>query len=256
LMDGEWRDGSFAEYAKFPLENVFALDEERLFGKLGYKIEDLCSIPGFLVPFGGLSEINVLPGETVIVAPATGRFGGGAVTTALAMGATVVACGRNAATLKALKDQFAHAGRLETVILTGNAEKDAAQMISASGNGGRGADAFIDFSPAAAVNANHISAALAALKPFGRAAFMGGIWGKIEIEYNVVMMKSLRIQGRFMYSRDMVVRFIKMIEKGNLKLGQEAGVTTVGTYGLDGIREALDVAKKESGWGKQVILIP
>lgn len=46
LMEGEWRDGSFAEYAKFPLENVFALNEERLFGKLGYKIEDLCSLPG------------------------------------------------------------------------------------------------------------------------------------------------------------------------------------------------------------------
>lgn len=46
LMEGEWRDGSFAEYAKFPLENVFALDEENLFGKLGYTVEDLCSLPG------------------------------------------------------------------------------------------------------------------------------------------------------------------------------------------------------------------
>jgi D-arabinose 1-dehydrogenase-like Zn-dependent alcohol dehydrogenase len=149
-----------------------------------------------LVPFGGLSEINVLPGETVIVAPATGRFGGGAVTTALAMGATVVACGRNAGTLKAMKEQFAHTSRIETIVLTGDVKGDAAQMIAASGNGGKGADAFIDFSPAAAVSSNHISAALAALRPFGRAAFMGGIWGKVEIEYNVVVMKSLRIQVR------------------------------------------------------------
>jgi hypothetical protein len=59
-----------------------------------------------------------------------------------------------------------------------------------------------------------------------------------------------------MYSPEMIFRFIKMIEKGNLKLGQEAGVTTVGTYGLDEIQQALVFAKKESGWGKQVVLIP
>ena len=50
LMEGEWRNGSFAEYAKFPMENVFVLDEEVLCGKMGYGIEDLCALPGtFLV---------------------------------------------------------------------------------------------------------------------------------------------------------------------------------------------------------------
>jgi D-arabinose 1-dehydrogenase-like Zn-dependent alcohol dehydrogenase len=46
LMEGEWRNGSFAEYAKFPLENVFALDEDVLCGKMGYSIADLCALPG------------------------------------------------------------------------------------------------------------------------------------------------------------------------------------------------------------------
>lgn len=32
LMHGEWRDGTFAEYAKVPLENLYKLDERRLFG--------------------------------------------------------------------------------------------------------------------------------------------------------------------------------------------------------------------------------
>jgi D-arabinose 1-dehydrogenase-like Zn-dependent alcohol dehydrogenase len=146
------------------------------------------------VPYGGLSDIGVGPGDTVIVAPATGRFGGGAVTTALAMGAAVVACGRNEATLMKMKEVFGHTGRIETVILTGDAEKDAQLMTAASGNGGKGADAYIDFSPAAAVESTHITAALTALKPFGRAVFMGGIWGQVKLEYNVIMMKSLRIQ--------------------------------------------------------------
>ena len=46
LIEGEWRDGTYAEYAKFPTENVFPLNEEILLGKLGYSIEDLCAIPG------------------------------------------------------------------------------------------------------------------------------------------------------------------------------------------------------------------
>jgi hypothetical protein len=59
-----------------------------------------------------------------------------------------------------------------------------------------------------------------------------------------------------MYSPEMVCRFIKMIEKGNLKIGKGAGVATVGTYGLDEIQQALNDAKKQSGWGRQVVLIP
>lgn len=60
-----------------------------------------------------------------------------------------------------------------------------------------------------------------------------------------------------MYDRHMVVQMIKMIEKGNLKIGEEGtGMKTVGKFGLDGINEALKLAKSESGWGKQVILIP
>jgi NADPH:quinone reductase-like Zn-dependent oxidoreductase len=46
LMEGEWRDGPYAEYGKFPTENVFPLNEELLLGKLGYQIEDLCALPG------------------------------------------------------------------------------------------------------------------------------------------------------------------------------------------------------------------
>lgn len=46
LMEGEWRDGSYAEYAKFPTENIFPLNEELLFEKFGYTVEDLVQLPG------------------------------------------------------------------------------------------------------------------------------------------------------------------------------------------------------------------
>ena len=44
LMEGEWRNSTFAQYTKFPLENVFALDEDILCDKLGYSTDDLCAI--------------------------------------------------------------------------------------------------------------------------------------------------------------------------------------------------------------------
>jgi threonine dehydrogenase-like Zn-dependent dehydrogenase len=77
LTHGEWRDSTYAEYAKVPLENIAALDENRLLGRvqdggLGYALESLAYIAMMLVPFGGLSDIAPKPGETVVIAPATG----------------------------------------------------------------------------------------------------------------------------------------------------------------------------------------
>jgi threonine dehydrogenase-like Zn-dependent dehydrogenase len=254
-MQGEWRHGTYAEYAKVPLENCFALDEKRLCGELGYTISDLCAISSLLVPFGGLSEIGLAAGDTIVVAPATGKFGGGAVTTALAMGARVVACGRNKEVLGNMKELFGGTGRIEIVVLTRDETEDTRAMVEA--NGGREVDAYIDFSPHAAAGSTHISAAMAALKVGGKASFMGGINGKVGINYIQLMMKSLKIQGKFMYERDMVVKLVQMIEKGNLKLGEKgSGWKTVGKFGLDGIEEGIQLAEKESGWGKQVLLAP
>lgn len=115
LMNGPWRHGTYAEVAKLPLENCFPLDEERLCGTkpngLGYKVEELLAISTSLVPFGGLEEAGAGAGTAVIVAPATGKFGGAAVLVALAMGARVIAAGRNAKGLEKLK-QFPGAERL------------------------------------------------------------------------------------------------------------------------------------------------
>jgi len=46
LMRGEWRDATYAEYAKIPLENCYPLNEELLVQKLGYTVEDLSCISG------------------------------------------------------------------------------------------------------------------------------------------------------------------------------------------------------------------
>jgi NADPH:quinone reductase-like Zn-dependent oxidoreductase len=67
-----------------------------------------------LVPFGGLYEVDIKPGEIVIAGPATGRYGGAAMNIALAIGVVVIAVGRNKATLENL--EIVHSTtRLKTV---------------------------------------------------------------------------------------------------------------------------------------------
>ena len=104
----EWRDGSWAGLVKIPAENVHLLDEGVLLrrkedGGLGYSLDDLGYLAQLSITYGGLRDVDVQPGETVLVAPATGSFGGSAVHVALAMGANVVAMGRNEEVLRELE---------------------------------------------------------------------------------------------------------------------------------------------------------
>lgn len=168
LMEGEWKNSTYAEYASFPLENVYALDEERLLGKpsgglgFGYEVIDLCCITACLVPFSGLSDIGLELGETNIVAPATGRFVGAAVTVALAMGAKVIAAGRNSQVLDTFHETFIATGRLLTVVFQGAVKVDSQALMKAAGP--KGTDAYIDWSPPAAAKSSHIIASLMSLR--------------------------------------------------------------------------------------------
>ncbi|OKL57596.1 hypothetical protein UA08_06950 [Talaromyces atroroseus] len=254
LMDGEWRNATYAEYARFPLENLYPLNEELLLNKLGYSIHDLCLMPVCLVPFGGLSEVDVKPGEVVIVAPATGRYGGAAVAVALAMGATVVAAGRNTAALKTLEDIHSTT-RLRTVALTSDPARNT-ELLRAAAAKPDGADAYIDFSPPAAQGNSPLASAVGALRAFGRCAIMGGTPGNIEIPYLEVMFKSIRLQGRFMYDRHHIQCLIQMIESGLLPLGAKAGIHETQEFGLESVQGALLAAGKLAGWGGHVVLNP
>lgn len=118
LMHGEWRDSTYAEYAKVPLENCAVLDETRLLG-MGYSIDLLVYLLVLAVPYGGLRGINLRAGEIVVIAPATGSFGGAAVLVALAMGARVIAMGRNVDALREIK---ATSERVEVVPITGDVQ--------------------------------------------------------------------------------------------------------------------------------------
>lgn len=79
-----WLSGMYAEYARVPLENCYALNETVLLGSpaeggLGYNVADLSRLAVLVIPYGGLRRIDLKAGETVIVAPATGVCSGAAV---------------------------------------------------------------------------------------------------------------------------------------------------------------------------------
>jgi D-arabinose 1-dehydrogenase-like Zn-dependent alcohol dehydrogenase len=87
------------------LENCIVLDEVRLCAGLGYEILDLMYLCYLLVPYGGLRDIGLELGETVVVCPAKrgGGVGSVAVLVTVAMGARVIAMGRNETELARLR---------------------------------------------------------------------------------------------------------------------------------------------------------
>lgn len=261
LMSDGWRNGTWAEKAIVPLENCFLLPDtlfkSKAEGGRGYHYKDIATFTHILVPFGGLEIAGVGAGKTVIIAPATGKFSGGAILAALAMGAKVVAASRSA---EGLRNLFRFPGaqeRLTTVQLTGDIEKDAASLLSATG--GKGAHVYMDISPPAAsgpTNPAHFSAAIKVLQRNGQVILEGGVHSDLHLNYFTTMFKNLSVRGNFMYERKHVEQAIRMLENGNLVVGEAIGLTTKGVFGLHDVEAAFKAVEGGSGWGEDVVLAP
>ena len=253
-MRGEWKDATYAEYAKIPLENCALLDEKRLLGAkeeggLGYKLEDLADLSRLAVPYGGLSDIGLKAGETVIVAPATGPFGSAAVKVALAMGARVIALGRNVEVLKRLVES---SERVAMVQITGDGQADT-EALKKFGP----VDAYFDISPPAAATSTHLKSSILALKHSGRVSLMGGIHADVAIPHSAIMHKDLTLKGKWMYSRENVKELIKMTEVGVLKLaGGANGQVTAEKFKLDDWEKAFDAAAESAASGGKALIVP
>jgi NADPH:quinone reductase-like Zn-dependent oxidoreductase len=189
LMREVWRDGAFGEFARMPLENVIPLDEPRLVKELGYSEERLVQIAALMVPFGGLRDLKIEPGETVVASPATGHYSAAGVQVAFAFGARVIAFARSAEKLKVLKE-FVQRGdpgaRIETVISTGDEDKDA-KLLRQFGV----VDAVLDLTPSSASDSTFTKSAIKALRRGGRVSLMGATQniGAAEILTNSITLK-------------------------------------------------------------------
>ncbi|KAI9339499.1 chaperonin 10-like protein [Zopfochytrium polystomum] len=245
-----WIMGACADLVRAPLENTFPLDEPRLCIDLGLSFADLTALPVLAIGLAGLRAIDLRAGETVVVAPATGSVSGAAVRVAVAMGATVIALGRNPNDLAAVQAQFPP-GRVRVVPITGDVEADAAALRAAAQRGR--VDAFLDLSPAAAAGSTHVRSAFQALRQNGRACLMGVVQQDLAMPYALATWKNLTVRGQFMYERHIVTDVIKMAESGVMPLGSGAGIEVVGAFGLEKFEEAFTLAKEVKGFSKLVV---
>lgn len=250
LIRDAWRDGTFAEFAKVPLENCIPLDEARLCEELGYSIRDLMYLSYLLVPFGGLRDIKLEPGETIIMCPATGGFGGAGVQVVVAMGAKVIALGRNEKELARLQEHITKGtpwASVEMVKITGDETADATALQTFGT-----IDAVLNFSPPAAAKSTHLKSAIAALRRGGRCSVMG------YVEHPIVdwkfMANDLTLKGKLMYEREDMLLFVKMLERRWFPKGKEFVETM--SFGLENWKEAFDEAAEYAGVGKLVVITP
>ncbi|OTB09359.1 hypothetical protein M426DRAFT_256491 [Hypoxylon sp. CI-4A] len=230
-----------AARVKVPLENALPVDKAAL-QKHGVSIRDLAFYPQLVVAYGGFRDVGLTAGETVLIAPATGNFGGGAVHVALAMGARVIAMGRNEEILAELKALAP--GRVETIVMSGSVETDKAAIAQYGP-----LDVVQDFTPPMVTNFAHLDAAILSLRPNGRVSLMGNAK---RPDCSTAVYMGLTIKGTLWYTRDQALAFIKMIETGTLKLGEKAGFTTKGIFKLEEWEAALECAATEAGAGKAV----
>ena len=254
MVANEWRDGTLAEYSKVPLENCISLDETRLLGSpdqggLGYTLDDLAYLGFPLVPYGGLRDIDFRPGETIIITPATGQFGGAAVQTALAMGAaTVIAMGRNPDALTRV--QSLDPTRIKTLQITGDWETEL-KALKAFGP----IDAFFDISPREAKDSSHYKSCISALRRNGRVSLMGGL-GDLTIPGLAVVFGNLQLKGRWMWDREYIAGYVRLVHAGMFKLGPRGGNEVTGKFALEQWKEACDLAAEKARLGQVTLVVP
>lgn len=247
-----WRDGFWTEYSHTPLENCYHLDENDLLGKpehggLGYGIGDLAYMNKLALAYGGFRSIGLRTGQTIIITPATGNHGGAAVQVASAMGARVIAVGRNINSLKELQQKIP---RVFPVQLTGEL-KDDLKILSPFGT----IDAFLDFTPSSMTYPLHLKSCLAAVKSYGQGLLMGFPRGDYSLLYGMMIGKNINIRAQYMYERDDVRGLIKLVEMGILRVGNASGAKVV-NFTLDQYDEAISQAAEQQTWGLQVVLRP
>jgi threonine dehydrogenase-like Zn-dependent dehydrogenase len=199
-----------------------------------------------MVPYGGLSSISLRPGETIIIAPATGSFGSAAVKLSLGMGARVIAIGRSSSSLAALSKQY-NDSRLVTVPITGDVAADL-KSLQAYGT----IDVFFDISPPEATDSTHFKSSILSLRKGGRVCLMGGLKDDLGIPVRAVMSRDLTIKGKWMYERSDVRELIQMIELGILKLGGHK----LEKFGLEEWEKGFDAATEMKGSDGMAVICP
>ncbi|KAL0938608.1 isopropanol dehydrogenase [Colletotrichum truncatum] len=255
LMDGEFGSGAFQQYQKVPMENCLKLDESRLCNALGYTPAILQSLTMYTVAAGAIIEAaDLKAAETIVIGPSGGAFSGLAVEVALALGANVIALGRNEKKLADFK-KTVNNPRLQYVVMTGDDDVDTAAILAKTPDG-EGAEVFNDWTPGECSEALWLGPGSRVLKLGGRIVLSGGTPGGLgAINYAEAGFKDLLIISKWVCNRATTERLISIITQGFLKIGAESG-TRVKVYGLDKAAEAIEYAKDNGGWRHYTVMSP
>jgi NADPH:quinone reductase-like Zn-dependent oxidoreductase len=253
-LSQEWRDGGLQQYQKVPLENCYLLNEQRLLGELKYSTADLTLMPVCMAAAGALVEAaDIKPGETIAIGPSGGSFGGATVEVALALGANVIALGRNKHKLEAMKIALGNPDRLQYAVMSGDVDRDTATIKALAPEDG--IDVYNDWTPGGTETPLYLSAATHAMVKGGRIVLSGGATGNVVFPHNLMVFNDLKIMGKSMYTRSSAQLIIKMVEAGTLKVGSRSGAK-VATFSLDAASAAIQNAAKNGGWGNYTVVTP
>lgn len=230
-MQHRWRNGTFAERALWPVENLTVLD-----GFAPDEAVRLAPLALAAIPYGGLLKGGLRPGQTLVVSGATGVFGSVGVLVALAMGAgAVVAVGRN-------EEMLGRLGKLDPRVLPcalrGDVERDAREIRDCAGP----ADLVLDLlgnSP----TAEPTLAAIHALRRYGKAVLMGGVAAPVALPYQHLMLNEISVTGCFMYPKSAPGELVRMVRAGLLRIELIHPIT----YRLEDHRRALSTAARPGG---------
>lgn len=227
-VQDDWRNGTLAEYALFPVEAVTPV-----VGLQDVDTVQLAVLSRCVVPYGGLLRGRLEAGEPLVVTGATGAYGSAAVLVALAMGAgRVIAAGRNTETLEVLTR--AGGGRVIPITLTGNVQADADALRLASDGG-----VPLAFDMVGQASDPHPTlAALGSLRRGGRLILMGSMTSPLPVNYLQLMANNLEIIGNFMYPTDANRRLLNLLRAGQLDLSP----IVPKVFPLAALPEAMEVA--------------
>lgn len=185
--------------------------------------------------------------------PCGGTFGGSAIEVALAVGANVIALGREAQKMSDLESRLNHP-RLTTVVMTGDVKADAAK-IGAAAPRSDGIDVYVDWAPNGIKEAPYLPAVLPAIRHGGRIVISGYAYGLLGVPYGDVIARKLRVEGSWMCTRQNMERVIHMIEDGHIDFGPQSGIQ-VNKFNLDDVHDAVNQTEETTRWRSITVVAP
>lgn len=203
----QWKQGSFAEAAVYPAENVTPITG------LDHIDDSKLAIINYLsITYGGFLKGKLSPGQTVLINGATGNMGSAAVLVSLAMGAKIVyVVGRNRAEIDNLKTLDPK--RVIPILLEGPEEEYVNILTSKASN----VDLVLD-ALGTVLTPYLTSAGISTLRPKGTVVFIGGVFTDVPVSYYDMLTREITITGSFMYPETAPMDILNMIKAGTLSI--------------------------------------